>query len=123
MALDKYQAKLDAEHKIAQGLTPSANIVPTPTHKTMPVSPRNAVPFIGRNQVDDEDGESHLAGHKSKQSAINISTTQAIFIGALFCFLLLIALVIFLVSWLCHMMVRMKEQNEDFHEFVRQNSL
>ena len=83
------------------------------------------MPLVERDRsvVEDEDG-GHIVGSKVRRSpAFNISSTQALFIGALFCFLLLIALVIFLVSWLCHMMVRMREQNEEFHEFVRQTSV
>ena len=54
----------------------------------------------------------------------NISSTQAIFLGAIIVFLLVVAFVIFLVSWVATKMLSMQQQHEDkILELHRQHSL
>ena len=74
-----------------------------PVAATAAVSSKNAVPVK----------DSYHGRRASVASDFKISSTQAIILGALFVFLLLIGLVIFIVSWVANSMLKMQRRHEE----------
>ena len=93
-ALLKYDQKMGTQQSTVKAVAPVKSVV----KQTGP--DRNAAPIIVKDKED--------SVKQKKNNPLNISSTQAVFLGFLTIFLLLIATVIFAVGYVANMMLKMQ---------------
>ena len=83
---------------------------------SMTVAALRSQSFAGSNDVEGKESK--------KTSLLNVSTTQAYVLVGLFIFLLIVALIIFGLSYVANMMMEMQRKHEEqIIELKRQNTL
>ena len=108
-ALAKYEKSLEKEGKL-DGPS-SLNSPPS-----MTVAALRSQSFAGSNDTEGKESK--------KTSLLNVSTTQAYVLVGLFIFLLIVALIIFGLSYVANMMMEMQRKHEEqIIELKRQNTL